>query len=392
MNNMSPKVVLTGGGSGGHIMPILSVAAALKRRDPKLQLIYVGKKGDSFADIPAHDSHIDKVFAVRAGKLRRFHNGRMKQLLDIATMAQNIRDGFYVIIGVYQSWRLMTRIKPALVFSRGGFVSVPVAIGAKLQHIPYITHDSDLIPSLANRLIAPWARYHAVAFDAGDYPYPPDKTVTTGIPVNTNFKPVTENLRKKYRQQIGIPPQAKMLFIIGGSLGSQDVNAVVADSVAQLINEFHDLYVVHVAGRGNEMALGATYDTSVTDRHLRQRIMIHDYINDVYLYSGAADLVICRAGATNLAEFSIQGKACIVLPSSFLAAGHQLKNAEYLKGKGAAIILTAEELTKDSKRLMRHIEHLLQHPEECNKLGRNFACLAQPDAADQIAQLILGQL
>jgi UDP-N-acetylglucosamine--N-acetylmuramyl-(pentapeptide) pyrophosphoryl-undecaprenol N-acetylglucosamine transferase len=380
-------IVLTGGGSGGHITPILAVAAELKRLDSKTKLIYVGQKGDSLGDIPAQDPNIDQIFTVRAGKFRRFHGEGLKQLLDIPTILLNIRDVFFVVIGTYQSWRLMGRIKPDIVFSRGGFVSVPVTIGAKFRGIPYVTHDSDLIPSLANRLIARWAKLHAVAFAKEQYPYPPEKTVTTGIPLNKHFEPVTSELKKRYRGQLDIPASSKMVFVIGGGLGSQDVNAAVADAVPHLLQDFRDLYVVHAAGRNNEAGLQSTYDETVAiaDRH---RLQVHAFIKDVYRYSGAADIIVTRAGATNLAEFAVQGKACIVIPSSFLAGGHQLKNAQYLAEQGAAVVLSPEDLIADPNRLARYISDLLQEPADRKKLGDELAKLAQPNAAHQIAQLI----
>lgn len=384
-------IVLTGGGSGGHITPILAVAAELKRLNPEIQLVYIGQRGDSLGDIPAQDPHIDQVYVVRAGKFRRFHGEGLRQLLDVPTMLKNIRDAFFVVIGTYQSWRLMRHIRPSVVFTRGGFVSVPVAIGAKLRGVPYITHDSDLIPSLANRLIAPWAKLHAVAYKQELYPYPADKTVTTGIPLNKYFKPVTSELQKKYRDQLGIPYRSKLVFIIGGGLGSQEVNSAVADAVPHLLEDLKDLYVIHAAGRNNEAELQSKYNRTVTDAD-RQRLQVHDFISDVYRYSGAADIIVTRAGATNLAEFATQGKACIVIPGSFLAGGHQLKNAEYLAEQGAALVLKPDDLIADPNRLARYITDLLQEPAKRKKLQAEFAKMAQPNAAYQIAKLILEQV
>lgn len=384
-------IVLTGGGSGGHITPILAVAAELKRLDPDINLVYIGQRGDSLGDIPAHDLNIDQVYTVRAGKFRRFHGEGLKQLLDISTMLKNIRDIFFVVIGTYQSWRLIGRIKPQLVFSRGGFVSVPVVVGAKLRRVPYITHDSDLIPSLANRLIAPWAKLHAVAFDKELYPYPADKTITTGIPLNKHFQLVTSELQERYRRELHIPAKSKVVFVIGGGLGSQDVNSAVADAVPHLLQDFQDLYVVHAAGRNNEEELQNKYNETVPEAE-HQRLQVHSFIRDVYRYSGAADIIVTRAGATNLAEFAVQGKACIVIPSSFLAGGHQLKNAEYLAGQGAAIVLTVDDLITDPNRLARDISHMLHEPAKRKKLGAELAKLAQPDATHLIAKLILEQV
>ncbi|HXE10044.1 MAG TPA: glycosyltransferase, partial [Verrucomicrobiae bacterium] len=229
--NRTRTVVLTGGGSGGHITPILAVAAELKRRQPEIRLIYIGQRGDSLGDIPAADPNIDETYAVSAGKFRRYHGEGFKQLLDLPTMFRNFRDLFRVIAGIWQSRRLMDRLQPEIVFSRGGFVSVPVCLGAALKHIPYITHDSDPVPSLANRLIARWARLHAVALPTNLYPYPAKKTITTGIPLSEAFQPVTGALKKEYRDELKLSQSARMLFIIGGGLGSQRINEAVADAI-----------------------------------------------------------------------------------------------------------------------------------------------------------------
>jgi UDP-N-acetylglucosamine--N-acetylmuramyl-(pentapeptide) pyrophosphoryl-undecaprenol N-acetylglucosamine transferase len=340
------------------------------------------------SDIPAQDPNIDHVYAVRAGKFRRYHGEGLRQLLDLRTWALNIRDFFLVLIGIYQSWRLMGRLRPAVVFSRGGFVSVPVCLGAGLHRIPYITHDSDPVPSLANRLIAPWARLHAVALPAKIYPYRADKTVTTGIPLNKEFKPVTPALVKRYRKEIDVPASARLLFVIGGGLGSQQVNRAVADALPHLLRDFKNLLVVHAAGRANETEMQQVYNTALSKAE-QGRVRVMGFIPDVYRYSGAADLVITRAGATNLAEFAVQGKACIVIPSLFLAAGHQIKSADYLREQGAAAVLTEHDLTEDPNRLAKQVATLLEHPEQLGALGQRLAESAQPHAAEAIAELIL---
>lgn len=383
-------VVLTGGGSGGHITPILAVAAELKRRQPDIRLIYVGQRGDSLGDVPAADPNIDETYAVSAGKFRRYHGEGFKQLLDIPTMFRNFRDLFRVLAGIWQSRRLMGRLQPDIVFSRGGFVSVPVCLGAALRHIPYITHDSDPVPSLANRLIARWARLHAVALPTDLYPYPPKKTVTTGIPLSKAFQPVTGALKKGYRDELKVSQSARMLFIIGGGLGSQRINEAVADAVPHLLRDLKDLHVFHVVGRVHQKAMEHAYVEALSAAE-RGRVEVLGFIPDVYRYSGAADLIVCRAGATNLAEFAVQGKACIVVPSPFLVAGHQLENARYLAEQGAAQVIDEEELAADPNRLAKQIVELLKNPKRMNALGAKLAGFAQPHATETIAKLILEQ-
>jgi UDP-N-acetylglucosamine--N-acetylmuramyl-(pentapeptide) pyrophosphoryl-undecaprenol N-acetylglucosamine transferase len=232
---------------------------------------------------------------------------------------------------------------------------------------------------------------HAVAFEKELYPYPQAKTITTGIPLNKHFKSVTNELKKRYRAELDIPERSKVVFVIGGGLGSQDVNSAVADAVPHLLQDFRDLYVIHATGRNNEAELQSKYNEVVTDSD-RRRLQVHAFIHDVYRYSGAADIIVTRAGATNLAEFAMQGKACIVIPSPFLAGGHQLENAKYLAEQGAAVVLKSDDLIADPNRLARNITDLLQEPNKRKKLGTEFAKLAQPNATHQIAQLILEQV
>lgn len=381
-------IILTGAGSGGHITPVLAVAHELKRQHPKARLVYVGQKGDSLGDIPAQSPDIDEVMTVRAGKWRRYHGEGLKQLLDIKTMLLNARDLFYTLAGLWQSRRLLKAVSPNVVFIKGGFVGVPVGLASALAGIPYITHDSDAMPGLANRIISRWASKHAVALPEDVYHYPAAKTITTGIPLQAGFEPVTAQLKSRYRREIGIPQKAKFIFVIGGGLGSQRVNHAVAEALPHLLAEFPDLYVAHSAGRQNLAEMEVLYDERLTKTE-QGRLSVHGYIDDVYRYSGAADLVITRAGATNLAEFALQGRACIVIPSPFLAGGHQLKNADYLASQMAATVLDEAQLLQDPLRLARLASGLLKNPAKLDKLESNLAKFAKPEASTDLARLIL---
>lgn len=383
-------IVLTGAGSGGHITPVLAVAAELKRLKPEVKIIYIGQKGDKLGDVPASDPNIDEVYTIRAGKFRRYHGEGLKQLLDLPTSFKNARDAVYVLIGLVQSRKLLKAIKPDVVFIKGGFVGVPVGLAAGRLGIPYVTHDSDALPGLANRIIAKKASKHAVALPADIYNYPAADTVMTGIPLQSNFIPVTDSLKTQYRSELKLPANAKVLFIVGGGLGSQRVNSAVAEAVPHLLKEFNDLYVMHGVGRANEAGMKSLYQEKLSEEE-QGRLRVDGYINDLYRYSGAADLVITRAGATNLAEFALQGEACLVVPSPFLAGGHQLKNAQYLADKQAALVLAENDLTDDPHRLARQVSDLFKDPALQKKLASNLAQFAKPEATKELAALILEQ-
>ncbi len=384
-------VVLTGGGSGGHITPLLAVATELKRLQPSLRIVYIGQRGDNLGDIPAAHDAIDEVMAVRAGKFRRYHGeSLLRQLLDIPTIFKNIRDFFYVLIGIVQSWRILREIRPEVVFIKGGFVGAPVGLASAMLRIPYVTHDSDAIPGLANKIISRWAAKHAVALPVDNYKYPSMKTVTTGIPLQADFVPVSDELKQQYRAALKLPSDAKVLFVIGGGLGSQRVNQAVAEAVPHLLHEFRNLHVIHAVGRANETDMKSVYANSLPAAE-QGRLQVYDYLSDVFRYSGAADVIITRAGATNLAEFALQGKACIVVPSPFLAGGHQLKNAQYLADHQAAVILSESDLADDPNRLAKQVSDLLNNPKRQHSLGIGLAEFAKPNATRDLAKLILEQ-
>lgn len=379
---------MTGGGSGGHITPILAVAHELKKLESSCDIAYIGQRGDGLADVPAADPNIDSVYSVRAGKFRRYHGEGWRQLLDIKTMVLNLRDAIYVAIGLFQSYKLLRRLRPDIIFVKGGFVGVPVGLAAAMLKIPYVTHDSDVIPGLANRIIARWARLHTVALPAELYPYPHDQTVSVGIPLVADFVPVTDELKSKYRQEIDIPESAKLLFIIGGGLGAQRINNAVQEILPHLLAEFPRLHVVHGVGRANDTAVTANYN-EIMSPGVRQRVTVVGYIHDLYRYSGAADIIVTRAGATNLAEFSMQGKACVVIPSPFLTGGHQVKNARVLEEKGAAVVLAEQDMQADSNFLARAISDLLKEPARISSLEKQFKALAHQDSAERLAKLLI---
>lgn len=382
---MTKTIVLTGGGSGGHITPVLAVAAALKQHDKNLRLVYVGHKGDSLIDIPAASPQIDAVYTVRAGKFRRYHGEGWKQLSDFRTIGLNLRDALFAAIGLLQSYRLLRSLRPSVIFSRGGFVSVPVCLGGKLAGVPYITHDSDSIPSLANRLIARWASLHATALPEELYPYPPEKTRMVGIPVSAKYEPVSRALQAHYRKLLKLDRYEQVLLITGGGNGAARLNRQAAANTPFMLKANPGLVIVHIAGRSLESETAALYDKLLPGPQ-RSRVQVLGFVHDLYRYSGAADLIIARGGATNLAEFAIQAKACLVIPPSQLIWA--IKNTEVLAERGAVKMLT-EDQAEQEQRLAAVVNELLAKADRREKLADKLAGYARPDAAANLAALIM---
>lgn len=357
----------------------------MKHQAPGCDITYIGQRGDDLLDVVHEHGAIDQVETVWAGKLRRYANEGWRQLLDIRSQLLNIRDVFRTIAGIWQSYWLLRRLKPDVVFTRGGFVSVPVAFGARLLRIPYLTHDSDSTPSLANRLIAGGAALHAVALPAELYPYPHEKTVVVGIPVNHQFRAVQPTQQAAFREHIGLGEYAHILLITGGGNGARKLNVAVAQNVRYLLSTFSDLAVVHVSGRNLTDETNTLYDEMQLGK-ARGRVFVFGFLSDLYAYSGAADVIVARGGATNLAEFALQHKAVVLVPSAQLI--WNVRNSHALASRGAVLELD-EAQAEQPERLGRVIGELLASTGRREALGEELSRIAKPHAAKELAALIL---
>ncbi|HLB66122.1 MAG TPA: UDP-N-acetylglucosamine--N-acetylmuramyl-(pentapeptide) pyrophosphoryl-undecaprenol N-acetylglucosamine transferase [Candidatus Saccharimonadales bacterium] len=381
-------IVLTGGGSGGHITPILAVAHELKNQSPDTRIVYIGQKGDKLIEVIDSSEHVDEIHAIRAGKFRRYHNEGLRQWLSLKTWWLNLRDSLFVLVGIWQSWRLLKKLNAKAVFVKGGYVGLPVGLAAGLRRIPYVTHDSDSVPGLTNRTIAKRASYHAVAMPVEVYKYPKSKTVFTGVPIVREYKKVTPRSRQEYRRGLGIPTDAKVITVTGGGLGAEQLNQAVVKISKQLFNQYPNLFLVHLAGSKHDKSVLDLYAKELTNEQ-RKRLMVKGFINDLYRYSAAADLVITRAGATALAEFALQECACVVVPNPALTGGHQTKNAKILADKQAIKLIDENMLKSNPGLLYTAIRGLLDFSEKRFELARRLGSYAKPQAASELAKLIL---
>lgn len=303
-------------------------------------------------------------------------------------MVKNIRDAIWALIGIVQSYRLLKQLQPDVIFVKGGFVGVPVGLAAAMLKIPFVTHDSDALPGLANRIIARWARVHAVALPKEVYTYPPEKTEVVGVPLAHHYKPFSENEVRAARKQIGCDPTGKLLLVTGGGLGARRLNSAIAACAPELLDRYQDLTIVQIAGRNNEAELRQRYAKELSPSHAK-RVIVKGFVTNLHMYSGAADVVVTRAGATSMAEFAAQTKACIVVPNPLLTGGHQLKNAKVWADHHAIKLVTEEKLGRDDHALMPPIVDLLDHPDVARQLGKRLSELVEPDAAKRLAMVLL---
>lgn len=379
---------MAGGGSGGHIAPLLSLAHALKQKSPSAKLIYIGRSGEKLVGLDKRLSIFDERYQVRSGKLRRYHGQTwLANILDIKTLMLNFIDMFKLAAGYLQSKRLLRRLEPDLVLSKGGYVALPTGLAAHRLKIPIITHDSDSVPGLANRIVGRHAALHATAQPADNYTnyYPIESIRYTGIPIDERIKPMTVKLQAQYKHQLGLPADSFVLMVTGGGLGSLTLNRKTVAMAKQFLAKPNH-YIIHFCGSQHLAEVESAYEASLSPDELN-RVKLMGFVADLYVYSGAADAIICRAGASSLAELAAQQKACIVIPAKFLTGGHQSKNLSGLNSKQA--ILQADDGISPQN-LLRLVERLEQNKQLRDELGQNLGSLIRTDGAQRLAELILG--
>ena len=371
---------MSGGGTAGHITPLLAVARELQSTLATLH--FIGQKGDSNAKlVEGQGIHIHSI---RAGKYRRYHDETIWQkITDIKTVLLNAKDATRVVIGFFQAIALLIRIKPDVIFCKGGYVVVPVGYAARLLRIPYITHDSDMVPGLANRLIAKGAVAHAVV-SSEISAYPQQKMVVTGIPVPDEYVQKRNISNAQAKISIGVPQDSILIFVYAGTQGAKRIDDAVRIVAPDLLRNEKKLYICHVFGRLNEDSATHVYEN--IDPSDTMRVKKLTFIQNAYDYIAAADIIIARAGATSCAEFSMIGRPVIIIPATQLTGGHQLENAAYYQSADAAEVILEDQLPDALK---TSIEKLIASPKRRTELARNIQKLSRPQAAADIAALLL---
>ncbi|HEX5395436.1 MAG TPA: glycosyltransferase [Candidatus Saccharimonadales bacterium] len=364
----------------------MSLARALRQQSKGCRIVYIGLKGESLAgDLKDRFKVFDEVYTVPAGKFRRYHGeSLLAHLADVRTIALNVRDLFRVFAGIGHSQKLLRRIMPDVVFSKGGYVAVPVGLAAVLLRIPIVTHDSDTVPGLANRIIGRFARLHATGMPADYYSYANQTIRYTGIPLDERIRRVDARLQAEYKKKLGFEPGNLVLLAGGAGLGAKTINDLVINAAPDLLESFKQLEIVHIAGQQHLGTVTTEYKSLPKD--VSSRIKILGFTPDFYLYSGAADVIITRAGATTIAELAAQSKAVVLVPAPHLTGGHQLKNAEELRKMQAAVIVDNNATPQE---LAAAVSALLGDKGSRQKLAANLAKLAKPEAAAKLAALLL---
>lgn len=354
---MSLNVVFTGGGTAGHVTPNIALIDRLKQEDCSVS--YIGSSDGIEKDM------ITKInipfYGVSSGKLRRYFS------------LKNFIDPFKILIGIAQSFFLLRRLKPDVIFSKGGFVAFPVVVGAWLNKIPIVAHESDMSPGLANKLTFPFVNKICLTFDAGKSHFKKqDKIEVTGTPIRQSLFNGDAGRGLKL---CGFNAQKPCLLIVGGSQGASAVNQVIRSALLALMEEFQ---VIHLCGKDK---LDPTLESV---EGYKQFEYVHEELADLF---AASSVVISRSGANSLYEILALGKPHILIPlSAQVSRGDQIQNAGYFQNLGISVVIQEADLNK---------ECLLKALQDVKKSGveikQKIQALQIKSATDKIMSIIKEQ-
>lgn len=366
------KILLTGGGSGGHFYPLIAIADEINEVASEKKLL--GVELYYMADQPYNEGLLfDKRITFKktsAGKIRRYFS------------ILNFFDLFKTAFGVITTFFEMFNLYPDVVFGKGGHVSFPALFAAKLLRIPVIIHESDSKPGRVNAWAAKFARKIAVSYPEAAQFFPADKVAHTGNPIR---KEVATPLKNGADEFLGLEPGVPVILILGGSQGSAFINETLMDVLPELLEKYQ---IIHQTGRKNYPEVKRTAEVILANSTHKSRYHAFDYLNDLAMRmsAGASDLVISRAGST-IFEIAAWGKPSIIIPIAPHISHDQTENAFSYARSGACIVMEEPNLTPHI--LASEVTRLIDHPEIREKMTTAANGFAKLDAARKIAEEIL---
>jgi UDP-N-acetylglucosamine--N-acetylmuramyl-(pentapeptide) pyrophosphoryl-undecaprenol N-acetylglucosamine transferase len=337
-------IILVGGGTGGHIFPLIAVAEELSSR--KVSFIYVGSK----------DSLEEKVVAAHGWPFMAIEAGKWRRYLTFASILSNIIDVFKAVKGFFQSVKLLRKSRARLVISKGGFVAMPLLYAARAVGCPVIVHESDAVMGIANRIGSRFAKRVLTAFDISHFPSSDSRYIKVGIPLRRNLR---QAARLKSPRKV-----RPVVLILPGSQGSAAINQYVKESLNVLLN-FCD--IVHLTGEKDYAAFEALRQQ--LSKTQSERYRPYKFIDrELPYYYQSADLIVARSSATIAAEAALFAKALYMIPLPESANSHQQINAQLLEKAGAAVVRQQYQLS--AEQFVTDVNNLLKDKERLEKMGK----------------------
>lgn len=384
------KILVVGGGSGGHVTPVVAVVREILKVRPRAKIeFWTDKKYYKNARKITIENGLDiKIRKVVAGKLRRYTNFTfITYLQNFDVVIKNVIDFFKTIGGLFQSFFRLIANRPDVIFLKGGYVCLPVGVVAHLLRIPYVIHDSDAAPGLTNRVLAKHATKIATGMPLEYYNYPEERAEWTGIPISEEFSPATEAKQRALKKELGFDEKKPLIVVTGGSQGAQHINEAMREILPQVLKISS---VMLIAGRERYPEMLDLKDYEVWEEgELKTNFRIIEFSAEMYKLFGAADIVVSRAGASTMTELSSMAKAVIMVPNEKLPGYHQVKNAAAYEKANAAVVVADDKMHEDPELLLKAIRRLINHPEEREEISKNLKKFSKDNAAENLANTVI---
>ena len=369
MKHRKIRAIISGGGTGGHIFPALSIADKLKELNPETEILFVGADGRMEMErVPAAGYKI--VGLPVAGLMRKL-------------TLSNLALPFKIIKSVMMAKKVIREFKPDIAIGVGGYASAPLLWAAGRMGIPTLIQEQNGFAGLTNKILGRKAKCICVAYEGMERFFPAERIVMSGNPIRKEIVPADDAMKKEALEFYGLDPQKKHLFIVGGSLGSRTLN----DSMQQWIMDGcpggHNMQIIWQCGKYYKAGVDAFMEQARSEGRKLENIMHSDFIKRMDLAYAAADVVVTRSGASSISELCAAHKASIFVPSPNVTEDHQTHNAMALVRKEAGLIVKDHEA---KEKLMKVACELIESPEKIALMERNIAALAKTDAAMTIAE------
>jgi UDP-N-acetylglucosamine--N-acetylmuramyl-(pentapeptide) pyrophosphoryl-undecaprenol N-acetylglucosamine transferase len=363
--NMSQlRVLVSGGGTGGHIFPAIAIANAIKEIHPDAEFLFVGAQGKmEMEKVPAAGFKIEGLWI-----------SGFSRSLNLS----NLMFPFKLISSMLKAAKIVKKFKPDVAIGTGGFASGPTLRVASQKGVPCLIQEQNSFPGVTNRILSGKAKKICVAYDGMEKYFGKEKTILSGNPVRKEVVQI-EGKRDEAVAFFGLDSNKKTLLIVGGSLGAQSVNNAILENLPSLLNL--GIQIVWQTGKTSYKEIN-----EATKSFQDKGVHVMEFIFKMDLGYAAADFVVSRAGAIAVSELSIVAKPTILVPFPFAAEDHQTKNAMSLVNKGAAILVKDAEVKKG---LLEEVSKLMKEPRTGASLIENIKTLGKPDAANQIAKEVL---
>ncbi len=367
------RVLISGGGTGGHVYPALAVAMLLQQHY-NADILYLGSDdGLETRLVPAVGLRFK---AIQAGKLQRYVSWR-----TVTGIAR-------VPVGMTQAVGIVRDFRPDVAFTSGGYVAVPAGLAARLNGVPLLMHQQDVPPNLSNKLLAPLATRISVAFADSQRYFPTHKTLHLGNPIRQTILDVRSVSPQQARIRLGLDPNIPLALVTGGSQGARHLNQTVCHALPELLKQCQ---VLQISGSNlfNETHELSTQTLVEVDDEIRQHYRLEAYMDaEMPLALQAADLVLCRSGASVLSELAVLGKPSVLVPlPPAIGSSPQEANAAMFKREGAAEVIVNNLLKPEL--LMNRITSILSEPACLLQMSEAAKQLAKPDATRDIVETIV---